>query len=122
MGNKKRKKSRKELAAQIQPRYLKAGKLEKGRILTEFVENSGYNRKSAIRLLHSDLRPKTYKKKPGRRRKYTEGIIHKLEKLHEISDYLCGQRLKPFLPELIEKLESFMKWTSLLRKSNCYPA
>ena len=106
MGNKMSQKSRKELATQIQPRYLKSGKLEKGRILTEFVENSGYNRKLAIRLLHSDLRQKAYKKKPGRRRKYTEGIIHKIERLYEISDYLCGQRLKPFLPELIEKLES----------------
>ena len=41
MGNKMSQKSRKELATQIQPRYLKSGKLEKGRILTEFVENSG---------------------------------------------------------------------------------
>ena len=56
MGNKMSKKSRKELAVQIQPRYLKAGKLEKGRILTEFVENSGYNRKSAIHLFHQPIK------------------------------------------------------------------
>ena len=63
MGNKMSKKSRKELASQIQPRYLNAGKLEK-KILLEFIENAGYNRKSAIRLMHSDLHPKTYKKGP----------------------------------------------------------
>ena len=105
MRNKMSKKSRPELAEQIQSRYLKAGKPEKKWILNEFVENTGYHRKTAIRLLHSDLRPKTYKKKPGRKRKYSDAIIQKLEKLYEISNYICGQRLQPYLPELIETLE-----------------
>lgn len=92
--NKMSKKSRHELAEQIQSRYLKVGKHEKKWILNEFVENTGYHRKTAIQLLHSDLRPQTYKKKPGRKRKYS----------NETSNYICGQRHQPYLPELIEIL------------------
>ena len=65
MSNKMSKKSRMELANQIQPRYLKANKKAKEQILDEFVRNTGYHRKTAIRLLRSDLRPRTYKKKSG---------------------------------------------------------
>lgn len=105
MENKMSKKSRHELAEQIQGRYLRSEKKEKERILDEFVENSGYHRKTAIRLLKSDLRPKAYKKRSGRKKKYTKEIIQKLEKLYEISDNICGQQLQPYLPELIQIME-----------------
>ena len=105
MGNKMSKKSRLELATQIQSRYLKANNGVKGKILDEFVESTGYHRKTAIRLLHSDLRPKTFKKRPGRKKKYPREIIKKLERLYEISNYICGQRLQPYISELIDILE-----------------
>ena len=40
-----------EYAAAVRPRYLKASKREKKRILDEFCQVTGYHRKSAIRLL-----------------------------------------------------------------------
>lgn len=40
-----------EYAEAIRLRYLKGDKKEKGKILSEFVKVTGYNRKSAIRLL-----------------------------------------------------------------------
>ena len=41
-------KARRELLAVAGPRYQAAGKMEKGRILAEFVAASGYHRKYAI--------------------------------------------------------------------------
>ena len=55
MENKMSKKSKKELAIQVQKRYRKATKVQKSAILDEFVASTGYNRKYAIRLLQSNL-------------------------------------------------------------------
>ena len=41
----------KEYMEAVRGRYLKAGRVEKGRILDEFVQVTGYHRKAAIRLL-----------------------------------------------------------------------
>ncbi len=43
--------SKHELAGAIQARYLKAGRVEKGQILDEFVAATGYHRRHAVRLL-----------------------------------------------------------------------
>jgi len=43
--------SKRELWETIQPRYLKASKAEKQKILDEFIASSGYHRKYAIRIL-----------------------------------------------------------------------
>ena len=43
--------SKRELWEMIQPRYLKASKVEKQKILDEFIASSGYHRKYAIRIL-----------------------------------------------------------------------
>ena len=40
--------SKRELWETIQPRYLKAPKAEKQKILDEFIASSGYHRKKAI--------------------------------------------------------------------------
>ena len=41
----------KEYAEVMRRRYLKANRREKGRLLDEFVQVTGYHRKSAIRIL-----------------------------------------------------------------------
>ncbi len=41
-----------EYTEAVRERYLRANKKEQGRILDEFVNVTGYHRKSAIRLLH----------------------------------------------------------------------
>ena len=106
MENKMSKKSKKELAIQVQKRYRYATKAQKSSILDEFVASTGYNRKYAIRLLKTDLEAKKSRKaKTGRPTKYSARIISLLERLYEISNYICAQRLKPFIPELIEILE-----------------
>lgn len=47
------KQGKRELLKTIRPRYLKASKVEKSRILNEFVASMRYNRKYAIHLLRN---------------------------------------------------------------------
>ena len=62
-------KSKRELLETVQPRYLKANKREKQKILDEFTCATGYHRKYAIRVLKNQVqvqnrlkrKTKTYK-------------------------------------------------------------
>ena len=62
-----------EYARAVSPRYLKAGKREKGRILDEFCKTTGHHRKSAIRLLGGKSRRADGRR--GRPREYLS-LIH----------------------------------------------
>jgi len=65
--------SRDELVKRVHPRYLKADKAEKGRILDEFVITTGYHRKHAIRLLKHGLASGQHERR-GRKRTYA-GVV-----------------------------------------------
>jgi len=84
----------------VRSRYRKAKKKEKGRILDEFVQITGYHRKAAIRLLQRDGR-RGQGKRRGRRRRYGDEVADALRKVWEASDRLCSKRLKPFMGELV---------------------
>ena len=88
-----------EYTVAVRGRYLKAMKKEKGRILDEFVQVSGYHRKAAIRLLHRNGSPERGRRR-GRRRCYGSEVVDVLHQIWEASDRLCSKRLKPFLGEL----------------------
>lgn len=95
---------KRELLKAVHPRYLTASKSQKGRILDEFVAATGYHRKYAIHLLlHGP--PKRSKTKRGRRLTYGPDVVAALAQVWEVSGHLCGKRLHPFLPELVEVLE-----------------
>ena len=99
--------TRKEYLKKVKKRYLKANKKEKGTMLSEFVQNTGYNQKYAIRILAA---PHSYKDISIKRKVhyiYTNEDIYWLKKIWEIMDYPCGQRLAPVLPEMISKLVQF---------------
>jgi hypothetical protein len=96
--------SKRELFAEIQPRYLKAKKAQKQKILDEFTAATGYHRKYAIRLLkHGYLRRKS--KPKGRRATYRGEVVQALEQIWEIYGRICSKRLHPYLPEGIKVLE-----------------
>lgn len=95
---------KRELLEALRPRYGKAGKKAKGHLLDEFCAATKYNRKYAIQLLrHGPPQPK--KGKPGRRPRYGGDVVAALVEVWQASGHLCGKRLHPFLPELLEALE-----------------
>lgn len=98
-------KQRMALTNVVRLRYQKSSKKEKGRILSELVENTGYNRSYARFLLGTLKRRKEKKRYSPRQRVYDTSVFYPLRKLWIIADGICGQRLQPFLPELIRVLE-----------------
>jgi len=55
-------KSKRELIEVVQPRYLKAGKMEKQKMLDEFTSATGYHRKHAIRVLKNQVQVQNHLK------------------------------------------------------------
>jgi len=96
----------KEYSEAMRNRYIGAGKKEKGRILDEFVQVTGYHRKASIRKLKGTK--KSYPSQcRGRPREYGWEVTEALAKVWEASDRLCSKRLHPFLPELTRVLRRY---------------
>lgn len=96
--------SKRELVEAIRPRYLRASKAEKTRILDEFVASTGYHRKHAIRLLKHGVKA-SRKKKSGKSKIYQGEVVMALTKIWAICGQICSRRLHPFLPEMVDVLE-----------------
>jgi hypothetical protein len=100
-------KSKCELIEVVQPRYLKANKVEKQKILDEFTLATGYHRKHAIRALKNQVQVQNHLK--GKTKTYQPiyrgEVVQVLEQIWEIYGHLCSKRLQPFLPEAIKVLE-----------------
>jgi len=95
--------TRNELVAELRKRYPEAGRVEKSRILDEFVAVSGYHRKHAVRVLGK----RDGDRGTGRqaRRVYDEAVRQALVVLWEAADRICGKRLKALLPSLVKSME-----------------
>jgi hypothetical protein len=96
--------TRDELIVALAKRYRQSRRREKGRILDEFVALTGFHRKHATRLLRSGSPHERSGPRPGRWR-YGEAVREVLVILWEASDRVCGKRLKPLLPILLEAME-----------------
>ena len=96
--------TRDELLSSVVGRYAEARRVEKGRILTEFVEVTGYHRKHAARLLRGGDKIDRSRPRPERRL-YDHAVREALIVLWEASDRICGKRLKPLIPMLIAAME-----------------
>lgn len=92
-------KSRRDYLKAIYSRYKKVSKPLRARILDEFCQVCGYNRKYAIRLLNGPApqKPEVTKAK-GRRPTYGAKVILSLTTIWEASGYPCSARLKALLP------------------------
>jgi hypothetical protein len=83
----------------LSKRYKAAKRNEKGDILKELCESSGFHRKHAIRLLNMPRKKQKRKIKKGRPKTYTEGAyLEPLKRIWLLSDQPCGKRLKMTLP------------------------
>lgn len=100
---------KKALTAQVTRRYFKAGKREKGHILSEFVANTGYNRSYARRVIglarFRDFRKRTAPIRRRRPTKYDASFLPHLIDLWKMSYFMCGKRLAPIIPEYVFSLE-----------------
>jgi hypothetical protein len=102
--------TRREMTAAVAQRYSKADRAEKTRLLDEFVLVSGYHRKHAMRLLRTSKEERPAARR-ALRRVYDEPARSALIVLWEASDRVCGKRLKPLLPLLIEAMERHGHWS-----------
>ncbi len=91
--------SKRELAEELQARYLKSNKKEKTRMLDEFVATTRYSRKYANYLLKNGVSRKQ-KKKAGRKKQYQGEVIEVLEQVWEICNRIYSKRLHPFSQRL----------------------
>ena len=96
--------TKQELLGSLRERYGQTTKMEKSKILDEFVAIAECHRKHAIRLLTSDEPVRSDTPVPGRRI-YSEAVREALIVLWEAADRICGKRLKAILPSLISALE-----------------
>jgi hypothetical protein len=100
-------KSKHELLEVVRPRYLKASKLGKQKMLDEFTSATGYHRKYAIRVLKNQVQVQNRLKGKTKTYKtiYRGEVVQVLEQIWEIYGQICSKRLQPILPEAIKVLE-----------------
>lgn len=111
-------KERRSVTRAIASRYQKASKKQKGVILDEFTELTGYTRCYASYLLGrhgkrvrikgnivvvGDLKVKTRRR--NRHKVYDSNVLDALKKIWLIMDCICGKRLAPVLKEVIGVLQ-----------------
>lgn len=96
--------AKRELWAQIAPRYREVPITQKTVILDEFIAATGYDRKYAIRLLAKPVPPPGPIRRP-RPRRYGPAVQEALAIAWAATNYVCAKRLVPFLPALIPTLK-----------------
>jgi hypothetical protein len=103
--------SKHELLETIRPRYLKASKAEKQKILDEFTLATGYHRKYAIRVFKNQVQVRNHLKRKTKTYQaiYRGEVVQVLEQIWEIYGRICSKRLQPILPEAIRVLERFQE-------------
>lgn len=113
-------KTRKKLTAETAKRYCTAGKKQKGKIIDEFVANTGYNRKYAIHILKNAAEIKTThfnnvekrsvrtiqkaRKKRVYEKYYGEDVRAEVIHIWNFSMFLCAKRLVTFIRDNIDYL------------------
>jgi hypothetical protein len=105
-----RRSSVRELAEAVRPQYRRASKAGRGRILDVFCAATGYHRAYARALLRGTASGPPGQGRTGRPPRYGSRELGLLRACWELTDRICGKRLAPFLPELLERL---VAWGSL---------
>ena len=114
---------RRALTEEVVRRYRRAGKKDKGGILGEFVETTGYQRKYAIHLLNNWGRARWVRidgklvklivgrprrvRRRQRPRRYDQEVLSALKPIWYVFDCMCGKRLVVVLRTMLPLLESF---------------
>ncbi len=97
--------AKRELLAQVAPRYQQARRGQKSLILDEFVAATGYVRKYAIRLLTRPPLLAPARIERPRAPRYGPAVQAALETAWAATNFIGAKRLVPFLPKLVPILE-----------------
>jgi hypothetical protein len=97
--------SKRELLAQVAPRYQQSAHAQKSLILDEFVAATGYARKYAIKLLTRPPLPTPPQIRRPRPPVYGSAVCSALETAWAAANFISARRLVPFLPTLVPVLE-----------------
>lgn len=96
--------TRDELVVALAGRYAASDRKDRGRILDEFAAVSGLHRKHAMRLLRAGQCGSRSGPRPGRR-VYDAAVREALVVVWEASDRICGKRLQPLIPVLVDAMD-----------------
>jgi hypothetical protein len=97
--------SRHDLVRALAPRYGHVSKADKGQILEQLCEVTGYTRKYALTLLkHPPPDELPVKRMRRRSPSYGSAEVELLQLCWLVTDGICSKRLAPFLPELLRRL------------------
>src|ERR1700723_2508051 len=96
--------TRDELVVALAGRYASSSRQHRGCILDEFVAVSGFHRKHAMRLLRAGRSVPGVGPRPARRL-YNDAVREALIVVWEAADRVCGKRLRPLVPILVEAME-----------------
>lgn len=101
--------SKKELIKATKPRYLKADKEGKGKILDEFCKNTNYNRNYIIQIFQAkcDYGRATREGRKPRKKIYGSDVMEVIIKIWRTLNYPCGVRLQPNLLTTLEPMIRF---------------
>lgn len=110
-------KERKTVTKALAREYQRARKKDKGALLDQFTAATGYSRPYAAWLLRNhgkrvEIRPgvvlegsvRASPKSRPRARKYGPELLKPLKKVWATMDYICGKRLAPVMPEIVDCL------------------
>ena len=97
---------------ELRVKYLTGNRRTKDQILTSLCLVHGYHRKSAIRLMHGELRrlvagKPRHRRKPGVRSRYQDpGFKAALKAVWRETDYMCSKNLKQAMPVWLPAYEA----------------
>ena len=88
-----------ELLPRMRQRYINCSKRAKSKLLDEFCEDWGYDRKHAIKLLGAKVGwGGKIGAKRGRPAHYGQDVLRVIEEIWRSSEQPCGKRLKAIIP------------------------
>jgi hypothetical protein len=96
--------AKRELLVQVAPRYIEGCRRQRRIILDELVATTSYERKYAIRLLNSPVRPPLVIQR-RRAPQYGGTVQEALMVVWRAANGICSKRLMRFVPELVPILE-----------------
>ena len=106
------KKSIDEYTEKLRERYSRmTGRQARGKILDEYIEVTGFERKYAIKVLGGTRRKTTEKSQRGKKAKFKPAAGKVLEELWWAMDQPCGKRMRDMIPLWLDHFKRIHKGT-----------